>query len=75
MILSKKEIVEKYPNGNIAYVETRAVISPLWIALYPNHRIAPDGTLWIRTGVNKKYGPDGKLRWEIKYDDCGNMVK
>lgn len=74
MILSQEDIVERYPNGNIAYIETRAVIAPLWIAQYPNHRITPDGKLWIRIGVNKKYSPDGKLRWEILYDNCGNMI-
>ena len=75
MIISKQEIIEKYPNGNISYIETRAIISPMFISEYPNHRIASDGTLWIRVGVNKKYNPDGKLRWEIKYNNCGNIVK
>ena len=75
MILSSQEIIEKYPNGNISYVETKSIIAPMWIAQYPNHRQAEDGTLWIRTGVNKKYNLDGKLRWEIKYDNYGNIVK
>ena len=75
MILSKQEIIEKYPNGNFKYIETRAVISKVWLPKYPNHRVAPDGTLWIRIGVNKKFKPDGKLQWEIKYDDCGNVIK
>lgn len=75
MILSSQEIIEKYPNGNIAYIETRSVIAPIWIAKYPNCRISSDGTLWIRTGVNKKFNPNGKLQWEIKYDNCGNIVK
>ena len=75
MILSEKEIIERYPDGKISYVETVAVIAPMWKAIYPNRRITPDGTLWIRVGVNKKYAPNGKLRWEIKYDDCGNVVK
>jgi hypothetical protein len=52
MIFKKEKIVERHPNGNIAYVETRATISPLWIARYPNRRTAPDGTLWIRIGIN-----------------------
>jgi len=75
MILSKREITEKHPNGNYKYIETIAVISSMWIAKYPNHRIAPDGTLWIRVGVNKKFRPNGELEWEIKYNDCGNVVK
>jgi hypothetical protein len=75
MILRKKEIVEKRQNGKIKYIETRAVISPMWIARYPNHRQAPDGTLWIRVGVNKKFRSNGKLEWEIKYNDCGNVVQ
>lgn len=75
MIVSKQEIVEKYPNGNFKYIETRAVISPVSIAKYPNHRIANDGTRWVRIGVNKKFNPDGKLAWEIKYDNCGSVVK
>lgn len=75
MILSKQEIIEKYSNGNISYVETRGIIAPIWIAKYPNRRITNDGTIWIRIGVNKKYNNDGKLRWEIKYDSCGNVIK
>jgi hypothetical protein len=75
MILSREEIIEKYPSGNYKYIETRAVISRMWITQYPNHRVADDGTLWIRIGVNKKFKPDGSLAWEIKYDDCGNVVK
>lgn len=75
MILSKKEIIEKYPNGKIKYIETIAVIARMWLPQYPNHRIAPDGTLWIRIGVNKKFKPDGHLEWEIRYDGCGNIVE
>lgn len=74
MILEKKEIIEKYPNGSFKYIETMARIAPMWVAKYPNHRIACDGTLWIRIGVNKKFNPYGSLRWELEYDDCGNMV-
>ena len=75
MILSKKEIIEKYPNGKISYIETRAVIAPISVAMYPNHRISSDGTIWIRVGVNKKYNQNGELRWEIKYNDVGSIVK
>lgn len=75
MILREQEIIERYPNGQISYIETRAVIAPLWIGKYPNHRRADDGTIWIRIGVNKKYNPDGTLRWEIKYNNCGNILK
>ena len=75
MILKTIETKDKYPNGNFKYIETRAIISPMWIALYPNHRISDDGTLWIRIGVNKKFRPDGELQWELKYSDTGNIVK
>ena len=75
MLISKKEVREKYPNGNFKYIETIGIIAPMWISQYPNHRIAPDGTLWIRVGVNKKFRPNGKLQWELKYDDHGNIVK
>lgn len=75
MIVSKQETIKRYPNGNISYVETKAIISPIYALKCPNHRISSDGKLWIRVGVNKKYNPEGKLRWEIKYDDCGNVVK
>ncbi|KKN74627.1 hypothetical protein LCGC14_0388290 [marine sediment metagenome] len=75
MKLSKKEIVERYPDGKISYIETRAVIAPLWAGEYPNRRVSTDGIMWIRVGVNKKYNPDGSLRWEIKYDNYGKMVK
>lgn len=75
MILSKKDTIEKYPNGNIKYIETIGVIAMIWISQYPNHRISPDGTRWVRIGVNKKFKPNGKLQWEIKYDDHGNVVE
>ena len=75
MILSKKENIERYSNGNIKYIETIAIISPIDRAKYPNHRIAPDGTLWVRIGGNKKFHKNGKLEWELKYDDHGNRVK
>jgi hypothetical protein len=75
MILKKEEIIEKYPNGKISYIETRAIIAPMFLAIFPNHRIAEDGTFWIRTGVNRKFNSDGKLRWEIKYNDNGDVVK
>lgn len=75
MILSKKEIIEKYPNGNFKYIETIATVSRMWIALYPNHRISPKGEFLVRIGVNKKFRENGKLEWEIRYDDCGNIVK
>jgi hypothetical protein len=74
-ILEKKEIIETHSNGKIKYVETKAIIHPIWIALCPNHRINDDGKLMIRIGVNKKFRFNGDLEWEIKYDDFGNVVK
>lgn len=74
MLLRKKEIIEKYPNGKIRYIETRGIVAPMWRSQYPNQRVATDGTIWVRIGVNKKFRPDGKLEWEIKYDDHGNVV-
>lgn len=75
MILSTREIIERYPDGRISYVETRAVIAPLWIAKYENRRKSPDGTLWIRIGSCRKYNSDGTLRWELLYDNDGNLIK
>ena len=75
MLLSKQEIIEKYPNGDFKYIETRAIVAPMWISQYPNHRINDNGDLMVRIGVNKKFKPNGKLEWEIKYDDHGNIVE
>ena len=67
--------IERFENGNISYIENIEVISPFWQGLYPNRRISDDGTLWIRTGKNQKFNADGSIRWEIEYDEFGEIVK
>ena len=75
MILSTEEIVERYPSGNISYMETIGWVARPWLGHYPNHRIHPEKGPWVRIGVNRKYWEDGRLQWEILYDDHGNVVK
>lgn len=74
MILSQNQTIETHPDGSVSYMETKAVIAPMWQQLYPNRRTADDGTMWIRTGVNRKYKPDGSIEWEINYDENGNVI-
>lgn len=70
-----KEIIEKFPNGNLKYIETIGIIPPIFSPLYPNSRIAPDGTIWCRIGWNKKFKENGKVQWDILYDQNGNILK
>ena len=75
MLLNTEERIERYDNGNIAYMETIGWIAPAWAHLYENRRESMDRKPWIRIGPNRKYWENGKLQWELLYNDHDSVVK
>ena len=74
MINNIKENKEYREDGSLMYEETIGVISPIFLPLYPNNRVSPDGIYWVRIGYCRKYKPNGKTQWEIMYDNFGNIM-
>lgn len=68
---------EYHANGSIAYTEHIVIIpdGQYCPRKYPNIRVKPDGTRWIRTGLCAKYHDNGIMAWGIFYDDFGNVEK
>lgn len=68
---------EYHNNGSLAYTENIVTISEsdYNTGKYPNCRISPDGTYWIRTGLNAKYHDNGVMAWGLFYDEFGNVDK
>ena len=68
---------EYHNNGSLAYTENIVTISEsdYNTGKYPNCRISPDGTYWIRTGLNAKYYDNGVMAWGLHYDEFGNVDK
>ena len=67
---------KEYRNdGTLMYEETIGIVPPIFSPLYPNVRIAQDGTIWVRIGICRKYKSNGKTQWEIIYDNFGNIIR
>ena len=68
---------EYHSNGDLAYRETIKLISESEYRTgnYPNCRVAPCGTKWVRVGLNAKYHDNGVMAWGIQYDNFGNIDK
>ena len=75
MILSTQNITENFSNGNLSYLETRAIVHDDWISFYPNLRKLSDGSFMIRLNKNVKYNIDGSIQWQLNYDEFGNLIK
>jgi len=66
---------EFHENGKLAYIETIAIIPPLFKSLYQNQRITKEGIIFIRIAQQAKYFNNGQLAWIMNYDDKGNYIK
>lgn len=73
MILRSEQYIEKYPNGNVMYEETRGIINPLYIPFFENTRVNTKGETWVRQGVAKRFWPNGQLNWQICYKEDGSI--
>ena len=74
MIQNITEKKEYYPNGNLKYIETIGIVSPIFLPLYPKCKLGDDDKYRVRIGVNRKFKLNGRIEWEIKYNDNGEVV-
>ena len=75
MELIKTTNKEYHENGSIKYIETIAVIPPLFSVLYSRGCVGFDGVHRIRVGKCQKSHDNGVVAWTLNYDDKGDVIK
>jgi len=75
MFVTTKENKEFHKNGTLAYIETIAILNPLFVQTYERRIVKQDGSEFIRIGLHAKYFDNGQLAWKLEYNDLGNLIK
>lgn len=75
MLTLKKTNKEYHENGSPSYIETVAIIPPLFLNLYRKVSVTKEGVHWIRVGKCQKIHDNGIIAWTLNYDEKGNVIK